>query len=67
MTNKFSISLSSSALEDIDLIIAWYQQQSVEANLRFITEIQTSLNKITNSPQAFRAYRNHVSVRRFTM
>lgn len=67
MANKISLNLSSFALEDIDLITAWYEQQSIELGLRFITEIEFSLNKITNHPQAYGAYKNHISVRRYTM
>lgn len=65
MANKVTLNLSSSALEDIDLITAWYEQQGIEVGLRFIKEIELSLNKITNFLQAYGAYRNHVSVRRY--
>ena len=67
MENKISISLSPSALEDIDVITAWYQQQNIEISFKFITEIEFSLNKITNSPKAYGSYRNFISVRRYTM
>jgi plasmid stabilization system protein ParE len=67
ISNKISLNLSSSALEDINSITAWYEQQSIELGLKFITEIEFSLNKITNSPQAYGAYRNHISGRRYTM
>lgn len=67
MVNKISVNLSSSALEDIDVITAWYEQQSIDLSLKFITEIELSLNKITNSPKAYGAYRNFISVTGYTM
>lgn len=67
MSNKYSVSVLPSALDDIDLIAAWYQKQNLELAIRFITEIEFSINKITNSPQAYTAYRNRLSVRRFAM
>jgi len=66
MANNHSVNVSSSALEDIDSITAWYELQSVGLGIKFITEIEYSLNKIANFPQAFAAYKN-LSVRRFAM
>jgi hypothetical protein len=53
MGSNLSLSVSSSALKDIDSITAWYQKISRELAMRFVKGIENSLIKVTNSPKAF--------------
>lgn len=67
MESKISLGISSSAVEDIELITAWYEQQRTGLSLKFVSEIDISFNKISTSPEAFRLHGKNSFVRRYIM